>query len=73
MAGMDRELLQSINTEILKSVLEAGEKYNLKHLLRLLREYLEADIGFWFFVDGENIISMIFDEDSGTGIRLPPS
>lgn len=73
MTGIDRALLHKINTEILHSILKKGEKYNLKHLLKLLREYLGADIGFWFFIDGSVIMSMILDESGGAGVRLPLS
>lgn len=71
MIGIDQAFLHKINTEILQSIVRRGEKYNLKHLLHLLREHLGADICYWFFLDERAILSMIVDGDEREVIPLP--
>lgn len=56
-------LLGKIHAVLLNSVLRRGEKYNLKHLLNVLRDFLGADLCYWFFLDGSRILSMVIDHD----------
>ncbi len=64
-------LLGKIHAVLLNSVLRRGEKYNLKHLLNVLRDFLGADLCYWFFLDGSRILSMVIDHDEQIEVKFP--
>lgn len=68
--SLDENLLRRVNTGILQSILREGEKYNLKQLIKILREYLNADMAYWLFLDAGSILSVVYDGKGSKGIHL---
>ncbi len=70
MKDIDRPFLHALHEQILHAVIKEGAKYNLKHLLSVLRTHIEADTACLFFVEENQILTMIVDSQDAAGIPL---